>query len=274
MPSLAKQEIELLQASLAGFELNDAEFAIYQATFLLPRRPASVIAKAAGLNRAYTYDVLAALLVRGLVREEVKNGVKHFFSVPPEELVEILERREKELAAHRANLSRALPALKNLTVCDDLQPISEYAQGSSEILKLLEQTICPEEKILYALVRTLPAATISGPEWSSWRIKFEKSRIASGVWMKALVSTPALDSELGVYQDRLLEIRAADSPSGVGEIIASGDNLLLLSPEPKRTALLVRNSQMAGAVKLLHGLLWDTSSVRTGPTERRRAHVG
>ena len=70
-----KQEpIDVIKSALSHFGLNDAEILVFSASMSLGTRPASKIAKHAGINRAHAYDILSSLAIKGLMKEIIKNN--------------------------------------------------------------------------------------------------------------------------------------------------------------------------------------------------------
>ena len=106
----------MLRQALCGFELSDAESAVYAATLALGSAQVSLIARRAGINRAYTYDILFALCKKGLVQEAAEGNIKQFISAPPHRLVALIEKKERLLARRKRALIRALPDLQKLAV--------------------------------------------------------------------------------------------------------------------------------------------------------------
>ena len=99
--------VEVLTAALESLGLNPREISAYQTSLSLGPKPASVIAKVSGLNRAHTYEVLTSLKSKGLVEEVTKNSVKHFSSIPPEAVLKQLDTKTTELASTKRRRSDA-----------------------------------------------------------------------------------------------------------------------------------------------------------------------
>src|SRR5262249_53001342 len=121
--------------------LSEIEGVVYAAVLNLGPRPAGIIAKHTGLNRSYTYDVLASLSKKGLLREAEKKGVKHFSCTTPEELLVALEAREREVASQKESLKNSLPELNRLRLKTAPSPSTEPARDFDQLAEFFEDMV-------------------------------------------------------------------------------------------------------------------------------------
>ena len=97
-----------LQFALAELGVSESEVKVFCALVRLGKRPVTLLSRAAGKNRAYTYQVLRRLALKELVLSEMRRGVRYFFAIPIEALIDRLEHRNRALARSTATLKLIL----------------------------------------------------------------------------------------------------------------------------------------------------------------------
>lgn len=106
LESQMEQALSSAAAALTLFKLSSVETRIYLRLLPLGPRTAGRVAKLCGINRSYTYDVLASLVRKGLLFEFKHNNLKHYQCSAPQLLISALERQEKEMAIQIEHLKR------------------------------------------------------------------------------------------------------------------------------------------------------------------------
>ena len=100
------QALASTATALQFFKLSAMETRIYLRLLQLGPRTAGMVAKLCGVNRSYTYDVLASLVSKGLLYEFEQNNLKHYQCSAPQLLISALEQHEKEMAVQIEHLKR------------------------------------------------------------------------------------------------------------------------------------------------------------------------
>lgn len=124
---------------LQNIGLADKEIEIYIAALKLGPQPASVIARAANLNRSTTYTILESLFRKGLISQFVKAEVKYFSVVSPENLVGYVDRMINDLKRNRDELLTSIPQFLALTNPITVKPKVLFFEGMPSVKDLYEQ---------------------------------------------------------------------------------------------------------------------------------------
>lgn len=123
-----------IQETLGLFNLDEKESAVYLATLETGIATAREIAKRAGIQRTYFYDLSEKLLKLGLLQQISKGKKRYFRAAEPEKLVEMQEERLKELR-------NALPEFKALQNTQGQKPKVYFFEGRAGIDQVNEDTL-------------------------------------------------------------------------------------------------------------------------------------
>jgi predicted DNA-binding transcriptional regulator len=131
--STASTEMDKLQHSLNKIGLTEHESAVYLASLELGPSAVLAISRRAGIKRTTVYSVVDALIARGLMRSEL-DGLKTVFAAEdPQNLVRVMESRQREL-------DKSLPDLALLFQQQGKSDTIKRYSGS-EGLKTIYETI-------------------------------------------------------------------------------------------------------------------------------------
>src|SRR3989344_2317904 len=105
---------------------NDKEAEIYSA--LLPMGSASIraIAEKTNINRGNVYDILKSLANKGFIFAEKKGSRRKFLAKSPEELLESIEKKQKNLESQKKKIREAMPELLSFYAKQGGRPSVEY----------------------------------------------------------------------------------------------------------------------------------------------------
>jgi len=123
-----------IQEVLSQFNLDEKESVIYLAALELGQATAREIAKKAGIQRTYFYDLSEKLLKLGLLQQISKGKKRYFQAAEPEKLLEIQEERLREVQS-------ALPELKALQNTQGQKPKVYFFEGRAGIDQINEDTL-------------------------------------------------------------------------------------------------------------------------------------
>lgn len=123
-----------IQETLSLFNLDEKESAVYLAALETGVATAREIAKKAGIQRTYFYDLSEKLLKLGLLQQISRGKKRYFQAAEPEKLLEIQEERLKELR-------NTLPELKALQNTQGQKPKVYFFEGRSGIDQVNEDTL-------------------------------------------------------------------------------------------------------------------------------------
>ncbi len=118
---------------LTGFGLKEKEAQVYLASLTLGQTGVTEIAKQAGIQRTFTYDILEELKKRGLVSVVDTAGKKHFQAISIESFLFLMEEKFDRFKAF-------LPELKGLEKAVN-KPGVQFFQGMEGIKAVLLDTL-------------------------------------------------------------------------------------------------------------------------------------
>lgn len=141
MPSVTK--------AMRSIGLHDKQIRVLNV--LLESSPmfASVIARAAKLNRSTTYVILKELQEKGLVSSARESSATRYQSIAPELLPGYIERKREELAESKKEVEDVLPQIKLLRQKRGALPKVQFFEGKEGVEQAYEDTLeNNEEKFL------------------------------------------------------------------------------------------------------------------------------
>lgn len=136
------------KATLQKAGLSGNEIKVYLALLKLGSVTAGEILKKTELHRAGVYDTLDRLMDKGLVSYVIKSNRKYFEAASPDNLLEIIEKKEKEIQEDKQKIKDIIPEL------DAMRLLSKGAQevtlfkGNKGIKSVLEHAANHAKEIL------------------------------------------------------------------------------------------------------------------------------
>jgi len=99
---------------LLNIGLTKGEAKVYVALSELGSSTVGPIVKKSGVAYSKVYDILNRLIGKGIVSYIVKNKTKYFQAASPSNLVEYLNKKEKEISIQKESLLKIIPDLEKL----------------------------------------------------------------------------------------------------------------------------------------------------------------
>ncbi len=246
-------------SALSDFGLSDVEIAVYQTLLALGARPASVVAQRSGLKRAHTYNVLQALMQRGIVQEYIKGSVKHFTCSPPQTLVSMMDRREQELAEQRENLEKVLPQLERLQSPVASQPKVRFFQGFEGIKEVYEDMLRYPNEIIYGATDIAYSWTFTKGEGQEWIRRFIKRRAEQNIWWYGIMNRSKETLEALTVRPWLKrKVKLVDNLNLPVEFQVYATKVAITSTHGEMLAILIENVHIADTMKSVHQAIWNT----------------
>ena len=252
MTENSAEHLEIVKTALKGFCLTEVESTVYTTVLNLGSRSAGGISKYTGINRSYTYDVLASLEKKGLIQEIDKNGVKHYSCTDLETLLEALENREREAVSQKECLKKSLPDLNKLRFGKNASASSLALLDARQIENIYDEMLrAPGSEILSFVGR------FSKPNQQSKKDnairRFSKRRMEQGIWYRTIVS------DVGQRGPRsagdLSEIRVLNSLEMPSELLVFGQNVSIIDQNDS-SAVVLKSATLAESLRTIHQALW------------------
>jgi len=133
--------------------LTDGESRAYLALLKLGSSTVGPIVKESGISYSKIYEVLGRLLEKGVISYNIKEKTKHFQSIAPNRLLDILEQKEKEIIENRNQLKKIIPNLERIKDKRFLQEAEIFLgiKGLRTAYELLLEEITKEDLLFFYL---------------------------------------------------------------------------------------------------------------------------
>jgi sugar-specific transcriptional regulator TrmB len=118
----------------------------------------SIIAKKAGINRTTTYDILHQLEEKGVVISQAKKNNRYYEALPPEKIINYLNRQQDKYAKLSVEALNLLPELQSHYRVTG-RPRVYFYEGDEGLMRVYEETLTSSGEILGY------AAEQEGIEW-------------------------------------------------------------------------------------------------------------
>jgi sugar-specific transcriptional regulator TrmB len=236
---------------------SDKEINVYTALLELDSASVTTIAKKTELNRTSCYDILDALMKRGIISKFKKKHTTYYNAGDPRRLKahvdHELEKAQKKAMRQQKLLSDALPELQSLLNPQSTKPKVTFYEGEEGMREAYEDTLTSSEEILaFANVVTmhegLPAFF---PEYYA-------KRVAAGIHIKSIMPNNeasrdrASKDEQESRQSILLDGDDTFSPE-----VNIYDNKMLIASWTEKIAVIIESKELADLQKLIYRLLWN-----------------
>jgi len=92
--------------------LSKNEIKVYFALLELDQSSATPIVKKSGIPNSKIYPTLEKLIKKGLATYIIKNNVKYFQSSDPKNLIDILNKKEKQIVQQKREIEKLIPEIQ------------------------------------------------------------------------------------------------------------------------------------------------------------------
>lgn len=243
-------------SALGGLGLTEPEIVVYQAALVTGARPASVIAKKAGLKRAHTYNILEALKEKGIVQETIKNGVRHYSPIAPSSLLVMMENQIADFVAKKKKLESIIPALENIQNSLGRQARVRLFQGKEGIREMFED-ILRSGHDMYSVVDLQNSWSSFDDESRSWIKSFIARREERNItWRAIAVRSELSDRELKTRSAAKRSVKLLEGVRLPAEINIYGHKVALTSTKQEMIGALIENEPIAETLRNLHQFIW------------------
>lgn len=120
---------------------SEKEVQVYLALIKLGPSSVRVIAQTAEINRGTTYDILKALIKRGLASYYHQDKHQYFLAEDPERLKNFINDKIGELNRSHSDLSKVLPEIKSIYNQAEQKPVVKYYEGAKGVKIILEDVL-------------------------------------------------------------------------------------------------------------------------------------
>ncbi|MBU1855040.1 MAG: hypothetical protein KKF89_04940, partial [Nanoarchaeota archaeon] len=174
-------------AILEQIGLSKNEIKVYFALLELDQSSATPIIKKARIPHSKVYPTLEKLIQKGLVSFVIKNNVKYFQSSNPQNLIEFIQKKEKELSTQKNEIQKIIPQIEQRrkdtkekqesTVYEDIEGVKA---AFNDILNSLKKN---EEYLVFTLGEELGTK-----ELKLFLANYHQKRIEKGIKVRLIAN--------------------------------------------------------------------------------------
>jgi len=241
---------------LKKLNLTDKEALIYQTLLVLGPSNAARIGKEITLPRQTIYSIIQNLVGQGIVEQSDRSGVKHFF-VEPNNLLNLIEKRKKDLEKTGSELEKELPKIIALQKHRKSVPKIQYYEGASGLQKLFENIIEQYKKGAEKVFRGYGVNHLGKTDIDDFLRTFMEKRHGQGVITKLFIGKGdddfGITSEENRYGRNVKQLDIEPQESGIYVV---GDRVYLFSFEDN-VGIMVENEPIVKMLKAVFDERWD-----------------
>lgn len=218
---------------LTEIGLTKSEIAVYFALLEIGSSTTGPIIKKAEIASGKAYLILDKLILKGLVTHTIQSGTKYYQAKDPEQLIDYIKEKEKELQRKETQLKQIIPLLKTQYEEQKYKPLAEVYEGVKGFKSFYDWTLKKLNKNDTIYILGVPHEANEKfqayfIEWNQQRIKLginlkiiythdcreygklrEKMKLTKVRYMKKELETPAW---IDIFQDYVVTINVHTTP--------------------------------------------------------------
>ncbi len=231
--------------------LSENETHVYLASLASGNSKVNEIAKKAGLQRTTTYEILKALVEKGIVSYAIKSGVKHFEAADPNKLVRTLEEKKERL-------NSILPELEAIRKSVVEKPSIQVYEGKEGLKTILDDIIKtrPKEMLQLGSAKIFETLNFYFPNWIKRRVKM-------AIYARILQEkTPKIVELKNNDKSELREIRFLPKKFKIStHSQIYGDKIAIITLNKNNlVGVVIKNKEIVETQKSLFEELWKSAS--------------
>jgi HTH-type transcriptional regulator, sugar sensing transcriptional regulator len=241
-----KEMFELLKIGL-----TEGEAKVYLSLSELGSSTVGPIVKDSKVAYSNIYDILNRLIDKGIVSFIIKNKTKHFQAAPPANLIEYLNKKEKEISEQKIALKNVLSKIEELQEGKQNQEAEVFIgiRGlKTAYEKLLKNSSKNDEELFFYL---------HNEEYAEQSDIFYNniSPLMKGIRNRGICNV-AYKNSWFAKKSKNLNIRFVDFPIP-GNIDIIKDNVMIITWKPSPIAILIHSQTVANNFREYFNQVWD-----------------
>ncbi|MBT4209520.1 MAG: helix-turn-helix domain-containing protein [Candidatus Komeilibacteria bacterium] len=247
-----------LKEFLKNLDFSERESRVYLALLEAGSARASEISDKTDINRTTVYDILGALLHRGLISKYKKGASTFFNALEPKRLLTYLdnelEEKTKIIKQQKKQVDDLLPELISLENVSTNKPRVSFFEGEKGMREAYEDTLTSKEIILaYANVQTMHEGL---PKFFP---EYYKRRAKNKIFIKTILPLNDLSIQRSKFDlEEMRETRfLLDKEMTFSPEINLYNNKMLIASWKEKMAIIIESKELVDLQKLTFNLLWN-----------------
>lgn len=246
----------MLEQELQKLGLSDKEARIYLASLQLGKSPVQEIAQQAKVNRGTAYDIIRALMDKGLMSSFDQGKKTYFTAESPERLPSLIKMQEEDLKLKAKEFSKYLPELQSMYDSSDNKPKVKYYEGAEGLVSIQEEYLKVKKKEIWSITNVDGLAKFN-PKYDN---RYIPRRIDKGILGKVIyISKDGPKEHLKTDEKELREskyISFSEFPFEA-DITIFDNKISLEAYKNKPIGVLIENESLADSMRALFKYLWN-----------------
>ncbi|HLC57248.1 MAG TPA: helix-turn-helix domain-containing protein [Candidatus Nanoarchaeia archaeon] len=242
---------------LTQIGLSKNEIKVYFALLELEQSSATPIVRKSSIPNSKVYPTLEKLIKKGLVSYVIKNNVKYFQPSSPKNLIDLLDKKEKEIIRQKQKINlliSEIEAKKDMSKDKQEAVIYEGLEGVNVAFESILSTLKPNEEYqVFTLGKELERE-----ELKRFFRNFHKRRIFKRIKARLLVNKKIRKIFFAYHKYSGMKVRYADLSLPTGVFIY-GNNVMTVVWENNPTAFVITSKNNADRYKEFFENIWRIS---------------
>lgn len=240
-----KEIFELLKIGL-----TEGEAKVYLALCELGSSTVGPIVKKSKVAYSNIYDIMNRLIEKGVISFIIKNKTRYFQAASPSNLIEYLDKKEKELSNQKKLLSEIIPGLEKLQEQKKEQEAEIFLgqKGLKTAYEKLYKNVSESEEELFFYIHKERYAEKSNLFYNSI-VEISKSRRNRGICNKDYKKS------WFAKKSKFLKMKFTNLPIP-GNIDILQDKVLIVSWEPEIVGILIHSESIADNLREYFNEVW------------------
>jgi sugar-specific transcriptional regulator TrmB len=243
---------DYLKEALRSVGLSERELGVYLAILKLGKGTVTQITRKAGINRTTGYDILDALVAKGVVSISGKEPKQEYLAENPGKIIAYLKdkiAKDQERLAHAEKLVPELEAIYNVAG----RPSVRFYEGEDGLRQVYEDTLTSHETIrAYATVDDMHQGL---PDYFP---EYYQRRAGADIAIRAIVPATEIGKDRAV-QDKAEKRETALVPADKYYFhpeINIYDNKVMIASWREKLGIIIESEEIADAMKKVYELAW------------------
>jgi len=244
---------------LENIGLTKSEIAVYLALLELGPSTTGAIIKKSKIASGKAYIILDKLILKGLVTYTIKSGTRSYQAKDPENLLEYLKQKEKELEQKEIQLIEIIPKLKEKYQQYKDKVITETYEGIKGFKSFYGWTLKELEK--GDTINILGVPREANEKFQAYLLDWNKQRIKAGIKMRIIYNQDSKEFGKKREKMKLTEVRymkpELETPAWIDIF---NDYVVTINVHGEPICFLIKNKESADSYKEYFELIWKQSS--------------
>jgi|SRR3989344_3687296 len=249
-----------MKEELKSIGLTDGEIEVYLALLKLGESTNSPIARHSQLQSSTVYYCLNTLIEKGFVTYILKGDRRHFRAVDPNNILKIIEEKEKDFLNNKEKLSRIIPELKHLEKMIEETTTAEVFDGPRGIQMVFRQIFDELKKGDQYEAFVIEQSLEDPKDMEFLFTKHNKELKSKGIKLRLLAHERMREVFKKIYGEKFLdlyqEIRYVSQVIPIGITIYKNYSITHVSEKNRPIAIRVKNERLAEMYRNHFNFLW------------------